>query len=73
VSGANPDVPERILLAERWGDHGRQIVMDTCSVRLFLPGITVTTTLEMASTLCGQAPWRVRGQDHATRHTDPAS
>jgi len=55
-------------LAERWGDHGRQIVMDTCSVKMFLPGITATTTLEMASTLCGQAPWRVRGQDHATRH-----
>ena len=55
-------------LAERWGDHGRQVVMDTCSVKLFLPGITATGTLEMASTLCGQAPWRVRGQDHATRH-----
>jgi hypothetical protein len=35
---------------------------------MFLPGITATGTLEMASTLCGQAPWRVRGQDHATRH-----
>ena len=55
-------------LAERWGDYGRQIVMDTCSVKMFLPGITATGTLEMASTLCGQAPWRVRGQDHATRH-----
>ena len=55
-------------LAERWGDHGRQIVMDTCSVKMFLPGITATGTLEMASTLCGQAPWKVRGQDHATRH-----
>ena len=55
-------------LAERWGDHGRQIVMDTCSVKIFLPGITATGTLEAASKLCGQAPWRVRGQDHATRH-----
>jgi type IV secretion system protein VirD4 len=55
-------------LAERWGDHGRQIVMDTCSVKMFLPGITATTTLEAASTLCGQASWKVRGQDHATRH-----
>ena len=36
-------------LAERWGDYGRQIVMDTCSVKLFLPGITVTSTLEAAS------------------------
>ena len=32
-------------LAERWGEHGRQIVMDTCSVKMFLPGITATGTL----------------------------
>jgi hypothetical protein len=55
-------------LAERWGDHGRQIVMDTSSVKLFLPGITDTTTLQAASTLCGQASWKVQGQEHATRH-----
>jgi hypothetical protein len=35
---------------------------------MFLPGITDTTTLQAASTLCGQAPWKVRGQDHATVH-----
>jgi type IV secretion system protein VirD4 len=55
-------------LAERWGEHGRQVILDTCSVKVFLPGITDTTTLEAASKLCGQASWRVRGQDHATRH-----
>ena len=33
-----------------------------------MPGITDTTTLQAASTLCGQASWKVRGQDHATRH-----
>ncbi len=55
-------------LAERWGDHGRQVVLDTSSVKVFLPGITDTTTLQAASTLCGQASWKVRGQDHATRH-----
>ncbi len=55
-------------LAGRWGDHGRQVVLDTSSVKIFLPGITDTTTLEAASTLCGQASWRVRGQNHATRH-----
>jgi type IV secretory pathway TraG/TraD family ATPase VirD4 len=38
-------------LAERWGDHGRQIVLDTSSVKVFLPGITDTTTLQMAGTL----------------------
>ena len=55
-------------LAERWGDHGRQIVLDTSSVKVFLPGITDTTTLQSASTLCGQASWKLRGQEHVTRH-----
>ena len=55
-------------LAGRWGGHGRQVVLDTSSVKVFLPGITDTTTLKAASDLCGQAAWRVRGQEHATRH-----
>jgi type IV secretion system protein VirD4 len=55
-------------LADRWGDHGRQVVLDTSSVKVFLPGITDPTTLQTASTLCGQASWKLRGQDHATRH-----
>jgi type IV secretion system protein VirD4 len=55
-------------LAGRWGDYGRQVVLDTCSVKVFLPGITDTTTLQAATILCGQASWKVRGQDHATRH-----
>ena len=55
-------------LAGRWGDHGRQVVLDTSSVKVFLPGITDTTTLQAASTLCGQASWKVRGQEHASRH-----
>ena len=55
-------------LAGRWGGHGRQVVLDTSSVKVFLPGITDTTTLQAASTLCGQAAWKLRGQDHASRH-----
>jgi type IV secretion system protein VirD4 len=55
-------------LAGRWDDHGRQVVWDTSSVKVFLPGITDTTTLEAASVLCGQAQWKVRGQDHVTVH-----
>jgi hypothetical protein len=55
-------------LTGRWGDYGRQVVLDTSSVKVFLPGITDITTLQAASTLCGQASWKVRGQDHATRH-----
>jgi type IV secretion system protein VirD4 len=55
-------------LAERWGDHGSQVVWDTSSVKAFLPGITDTATLQNASTLCGQASWKIRGEDHASRH-----
>jgi type IV secretion system protein VirD4 len=35
-------------LAGRWGDHGRQAVLDTSSVKVLLPGITDTTTLDAA-------------------------
>ena len=55
-------------LASRWDDHGRQVVWDTSSVKVFLPGITDTTTLQAASILCGQAQWKLRGQDHASPH-----
>ena len=55
-------------LASRWDDHGRQVVMDTSSVKVLLPGITDTTTLETARLLCGQASWKLRGQDAASRH-----
>ncbi len=55
-------------LTGRWGDHGRQVVLDTSSVKVFLHGITDVTTLDAAAKLCGQASWKVRGQDHATRH-----
>ena len=55
-------------LAGRWGDHGRQVVLDTSSVKAFLPGITDTTTLQAASTLCGDASWKIRGQGHPARH-----
>jgi type IV secretory pathway TraG/TraD family ATPase VirD4 len=61
-------VPGEAELARRWGDHGRQVVLDTSSVKLFLPGITDITTLDAAAKLCGEALWRVRGKDYATRH-----
>jgi TraM recognition site of TraD and TraG len=54
-------------LAGRWGDQGRQVVLDTSSVKVFLPGITDTTTLDAAAKLCGQASWKIRGQHHANR------
>jgi type IV secretory pathway TraG/TraD family ATPase VirD4 len=55
-------------LAGRWGEQGKQVVLDTSSVKVFLPGITDTRTLDAASKLCGQAAWKEHGQDHHSRH-----
>ena len=55
-------------LAGRWGEQGKQVVLDTSSVKVFLPGITDTRTLDAASKLCGQAAFTERGQDHHSRH-----
>ncbi len=52
----------------RWQKDGAQVVLDTCGVKIWLPGISDTSTLKMASDLCGQAAFRERGQDHHTRH-----
>ncbi len=43
-------------------------MLDTSSVKLFLPGITDTRTLDAASKLCGQAAWKIRNHYHATWH-----
>ena len=42
-------------LRTRWGADGAQVILDTCGVKIWLPGITDTATLKMASELCGQA------------------
>jgi hypothetical protein len=55
-------------LAERWGEHGRQVVLDTCSVKVFLPGITDVTTLQARPRCAG----RRRGRS-AARTTPPAT
>jgi type IV secretion system protein VirD4 len=55
-------------LAARWRDHGKQIVLDTCGVKIFLPGISDTTTLETASKLTGKTAAREHGQQHDMRH-----
>jgi type IV secretory pathway TraG/TraD family ATPase VirD4 len=56
-------------LRTRWGKDGAQVVLDTCGVKLWLPGITDTATLKMASELCGQAAFtervRLHGRDGA--------
>jgi type IV secretion system protein VirD4 len=55
-------------LRTRWRQDGAQVVLDTCGVKVWLPGICDPGTLTMASQLCGQACLRERGQDHHSRH-----
>jgi type IV secretory pathway TraG/TraD family ATPase VirD4 len=63
-------------LRTRWGKDGAQVVLDTCGVKVWLPGITDTATLKMASELCGQAcfterdhvRWNGRGAEPSREH-----
>jgi type IV secretion system protein VirD4 len=55
-------------LTKRWKETGKQVIIDTASAILLLPGIKDTKTLKMASDLCGQSALReVRADQHA-RH-----
>jgi len=54
-------------LRTRWGRDGAQVVLDTCGVKAWLPGITDTATLKMASDLCGQACF-TEGHRRHNRH-----
>jgi type IV secretion system protein VirD4 len=55
-------------LRTRWQYDGAQVVLDTCGVKIWLPGISDTATLKMATDLCGQAALRERGHHHHSRH-----
>jgi type IV secretion system protein VirD4 len=55
-------------LRSRWQHNGAQVVLDTCGVKVLLPGISDPATLRMASDLCGTAALREHGQDHHSRH-----
>jgi type IV secretory pathway TraG/TraD family ATPase VirD4 len=55
-------------LRSRWGRDGARVIMDTSGAKIWLPGISDPETLATASTLCGTAAVRERGQDHHSRH-----
>jgi type IV secretory system conjugative DNA transfer VirD4/TraG family protein len=55
-------------LAARWGEHGKQTILDTSGVKIFMPGITATSTLDTASKLAGDTAYTEHGQQHSTRH-----
>jgi type IV secretion system protein VirD4 len=56
-------------LAERWGEHGKQAILDTAGVVIYLPGLRDTATLHTASKLTGDTAYTERGQEHSTRHS----
>jgi hypothetical protein len=50
------------------GKDGARAILDTCGVKVFLPGLSDPETLEMASKLAGTTAARERGAEHDTRH-----
>jgi type IV secretory pathway TraG/TraD family ATPase VirD4 len=63
-----PVVHGEAQLRTRWKNDGAQAVLDTCGVKVWLPGITDPDTLETASKLCGKTAFREKGQEHHSRH-----
>jgi type IV secretion system protein VirD4 len=55
-------------LRSRWGRDGARVIMDTSGAKIWLPGISDTTSLDAASALCGTAAMREHGEDRHTRH-----
>jgi len=63
-----PVVHGEAQLRTRWRNDGAQAVLDTCGVKVWLPGITDTGTLETASKLCGKTAYQEKGEERHTRH-----
>jgi type IV secretion system protein VirD4 len=45
-------------LRRRWGADGARVIMDTSGAKIWLPGISDTTTLDAASALSGTTPMK---------------
>lgn len=55
-------------LRKRWGKEGAQIILDTADLKIFLPGITDTETLESIEKACSKVSLKQRKQEHSTEH-----
>jgi hypothetical protein len=51
-------------LAERWGEHGKQAILDTAGAVIYLPGLRDTSTLDTASKLSGDTSYNQQGRLH---------
>ena len=56
-------------LANRYGQHGAQTIIDTCGTRVYMPGIADPEMLGDVSKLAGQFSQRARFQDHHSEHS----
>ena len=56
-------------LANRYGQHGAQTIIDTCGTRVYMPGIADPKMLGDVSKLAGQFSQRARFQDHHSEHS----
>jgi len=56
-------------LRGRWGPDGARIIMDTSGAKIWLPGISDTTTLDAASELCGTTAMK-ETRNALARHHD---
>ncbi|MGH7733379.1 MAG: type IV secretory system conjugative DNA transfer family protein, partial [Gemmatimonadales bacterium] len=56
-------------LRGRWGPDGARIIMDTSGAKIWLPGISDTTTLDAASALCGTTAMK-ESRNIVGRHYD---
>ena len=63
-----PVVHGAAQLRSRWGRDGARAILDTTSVKVFLPGISDPETLELGSKLADTMAARERGHDRETRH-----
>jgi len=63
-----PVVHGAAQLRARWGRDGARTILDTASVKVFLPGISDPETLETGSRLADTIAARERGHQHESRH-----
>jgi hypothetical protein len=63
-----PVVHGAAQLRTRWGRDGARAILDTASVKVFLPGISDPETLELGAKLAGDLAARERGHQHESRH-----
>jgi type IV secretion system protein VirD4 len=58
-------------LRSRWGANGARVILDTSGVKIWLPGISDTATLDDASGLCGTSAMKEVHEWFGSHRDDP--